>query len=257
MSEERLDAIERALREFRMDDARALIDEELAENPDAAVFYLASLAARNHGQRVEYLRKTLELDPDHARAREELDDAAPPDAPAKLKTAAADAPDSEAADKPRLASLTRRFGALVVDACIVLFATTLIVNANDGFAPLSDALNSVDEVGATAVFRHFQRASIVVSLLLSAVYQVAFMVALNGQTPGKMMYGMRVARQDGRRITALDAITRNVIGYALSQALLLGYLWAYLDEDQQAWHDKMAGTIVIDEPEKPTSESED
>ena len=231
-----------------MDDARALIDEELAENPGAPVFYLASLAARNHGQRMEYLRKTLEYDPDHARAREELDDAKPPEVPAKPAPAAAatETPNAEPSDEPQLASLTRRFGALLLDASIVFSATTLILSANDMVEPLLDAFYSADTVGATAVFRHFQRLIIVINLVVSAVYQVAFMVAFNGQTPGKMLFAMRVARQDGRRITALDAITRNVIGYALSQMLLLGYLWAYLDEDQQAWHDKMAGTIVID-----------
>ena len=236
---DRLAAIQRALDEFRMDEARALAAEELAEKPSATAYYLASLAARNHGQRVEFLQRALQLDPEHARANEELRDMQPPDdrSPAHAET-------KEPA--PRLAGLTRRFAALLFDAAIVSAMTMLALHANDSFAPLQDALYSADEEAATAAFRHFQQATILVNLLISVLYQTAFLTILNGQTPGKVAFKVRVVKQNGKRINIVDALLRNGFGYTVSQLFLLGFIWAWVDDDQQAWHDKMAGTIVID-----------
>ena len=60
---DRLAEIQQALDGFRMEEARALVSEELAENPSAAAFYLASQAALTHGDRVDYLQQALEIDP--------------------------------------------------------------------------------------------------------------------------------------------------------------------------------------------------
>ena len=73
------------------------------------------------------------------------------------------------------------------------------------------------------------------------------MTMFNGQTLGKMAFGLRVVKKNGKRISILDALLRNVFGYTISQIFLLGYVWAALDRERQAWHDKMAGTVVVDE----------
>ena len=245
--DDRLAAIQRALDDFRMDEARELAAAELDENPSASAYYLASQAARNHGQRVEYLERALELDPEHAPAREELRDMKPP-APA--------AADASAAEEPKLAGITRRFYALMIDACVISGMTLALLLADDAVATLQDAMYSVDEVAAAAVFRRFQQATIVVNLLFSVLYHALFMRVFNGRTPGKMVYRMRVVKLDGGRITILDALLRNVFGYAVSQLFLLGFIWAIVDDHQQAWHDKMARTIVVDEREEPESKED-
>ena len=74
---DRLAAIQRALDSFRRDEARALVKEELKENPSAAAYYLAAQAARTEGDRVAYLRKALEIDPDYQAAVDELAELAP------------------------------------------------------------------------------------------------------------------------------------------------------------------------------------
>ncbi|MCY4146570.1 MAG: RDD family protein [Chloroflexi bacterium] len=238
---DRLADIQRALDEFRMDEARALAAEELAEKPSAAAYYLASLAARNHGQRGELLQKALEHDPEHAQAKQEWRDMQPPAAraPASAEPDAKEAP-------PQLAGLTKRFAALLFDAAITSAMTLLVLLINDSFAPLQDALYSADETAATAAFRHFQQSTILYNLVINAFYQTAFMTSLNGRTPGKMIFNLRVVKQSGKRITILDALLRNGFGYTVSQLFLLGFIWAWVDDNQQAWHDKMAGTIVID-----------
>lgn len=249
---DRLAEIQRAIDSFRMEKARALAQEEIDENPSAAAFCLASQAALNHGQRVEFLEKALELDPDFPAARDELGDIAFPaateEAAGAVETAARAKPDAPS-DAPdvKLAGLTRRFLAIMIDAFLVAIATFAVMAVTDAFAPLYDAMYSTDDLAVTAAFNQFQSDTIAVNLAVSAVYNVAFMTLLNGQTLGKLAFKMRVVKKNGRRISVLDALLRNVFGYTVSQIFLLGYLWAIFDDEQQAWHDKMTGTIVVDE----------
>ena len=72
----------------------------------------------------------------------------------------------------------------------------------------------------------------------------------NGQTLGKIVLGLRVVKRNGNRIGIADAILRNVLGYNLSGIFLLGFLWAAVDRERQGWHDKLAGTVVVDERTK-------
>ncbi len=271
---DRLREIQRALDGFRMEEARDLARAQLNEEPSAAAYYLASQAALNHGQRVEYLHKALELDPAYSPAREELSDIAMPAAeessdialpaaeelsvparadaepgkPNAKREEQAEAPENaDSTSDVKLAGLTRRFLALTIDAFIVAIATFAVMAVNDSFAPLYDAMYSADDLSISAAFNQFQTDTIAVNLLVSALYNVAFMTLLNGQTLGKVLFKMRVVKKNGRRISLLDALLRNVFGYTVSQIFLLGYLWAIFDEEQQAWHDKMAGTVVVDE----------
>ncbi len=237
---DRLTEIERALASFRMDEARELVQEELDENPSATAYYLASQAALNHGQRVDYLEKALELDPTYQVAQDELAEMSPEE----VKSKRADEPTET---EFRLAGITRRFLAIIIDGIIVAIATFAIMAVSDSFAPLYDAMYSADDLAVSAAFNQFQTDTIIINLVVSAVYNVVLMTLLNGQTLGKLAFRMRVVKKNGRRVSILDALLRNVFGYTVSQIFLLGYLWAIFDKEQQAWHDKMAGTVVVDE----------
>jgi uncharacterized RDD family membrane protein YckC len=84
----------------------------------------------------------------------------------------------------------------------------------------------------------------VFTFLYILVYYVFFLVVA-GQTPGKALMGLRVVSINGRRLTYLQAILR-VIGYVISAFFLfLGFLWIFVDDRRQAWHDKLARTCVI------------
>jgi uncharacterized RDD family membrane protein YckC len=74
-------------------------------------------------------------------------------------------------------------------------------------------------------------------------YNMGFWM-LAGQTPGKRVMGVRVVRTDGHRLKWGNAIRREV-GYWISAILFLGYLWVLVDNRRQAWHDKLAGTLVV------------
>ncbi len=241
--------IKEALDRFQMERARELIGEELEQNPSAAAYYLASQAALSHGQRIEYLRLATELEPGFQPASDELAQLAPEPveepsvaAPVQEKSVAAPAPRA-----PGLASVSRRWLAIIIDGLIVGGMTLLLVGVSGAFMTLETALLSDDTTLISTAVSQFQNDVLRMNLLVSALYNVAFMSMFNGQTLGKIMLKLRVIKKNGRRIGILDAIIRNVFGYTISGMFLLGYLWAMFDRDNQTWHDKLAGTLVVDE----------
>lgn len=82
-------------------------------------------------------------------------------------------------------------------------------------------------------------------ILLSAIYYITF-TALKGQTPGKMVMGIKVVSTDGLPMTFEKAAMRH-LGYILSYLTLgLGFLIAIWDKNNQCFHDKFAGTYVVE-----------
>jgi uncharacterized RDD family membrane protein YckC len=73
----------------------------------------------------------------------------------------------------------------------------------------------------------------------------ALMWKIKGTTIGGLVCGLKVVRRDGADINWDTAIVR-ALGCFLSMIVVgLGFLWIVFDEDRQAWHDKIAGTLVI------------
>jgi len=85
---------------------------------------------------------------------------------------------------------------------------------------------------------------LVLGLLLS-MYFVGFTAAC-GQTPGKRIMGLHVVNENGTPVDWDAASVRFFIGYPVSLLRLgLGFYWALVDKNNQPWHDKIAGTLVI------------
>lgn len=85
---------------------------------------------------------------------------------------------------------------------------------------------------------------------LAIVAVVAYFVYFwtkDGQTLGNRALNIRVVKTDGSQLTVGGAIVR-YIGYILDSIIFglpIGYIWAAFDSEKQAWHDKIAGTIVV------------
>ena len=71
-----------------------------------------------------------------------------------------------------------------------------------------------------------------------------------GATPGKIALALRIVdAKTGGRPKTLQLIVR-FIAYAVSALpLYLGFLWVAVDRRKQGWHDKIAGTIVVNSEE--------
>jgi uncharacterized RDD family membrane protein YckC len=85
----------------------------------------------------------------------------------------------------------------------------------------------------------------ILSFLIGFAYCWFFWTRMNGQTLGKMLMKIRVVKEDGSPLNDADAVVRYV-GYTLNTLIMmLGWLWALWDSNQQGWHDKLAKTIVV------------
>ena len=83
-----------------------------------------------------------------------------------------------------------------------------------------------------------------VELLLLAIYG-AVMWKLRGATVGGIVFDMQVVRQDGREIDWVTAFVRALSCFLSLAPAGLGFLWIAFDGEKQAWHDKIAGTVVV------------
>ena len=85
-----------------------------------------------------------------------------------------------------------------------------------------------------------------VGFLTGLLYNVYFWTQNNGQTPAKSLFGIRVVSASGGSVNILQAAIRYVGYYINTFLLLLGWLWAIVDADNQGLHDKLASTRVVD-----------
>jgi len=83
-----------------------------------------------------------------------------------------------------------------------------------------------------------------VELLLLAIYG-AVMWKLRGATVGGIVFDMQVVRQDAREIDWVTAFVRALSCFLSLAPAGLGFLWIAFDGEKQAWHDKIAGTVVV------------
>ncbi|MEJ2560439.1 MAG: RDD family protein [Anaerolineae bacterium] len=92
-----------------------------------------------------------------------------------------------------------------------------------------------------------QAKALVASLVVAGFvigYPLFFWI-FTGQTPGKMLLGLRVVTLEGGRLS-LGRAVRRLIGYVLAALpLYLGFVWILADDRRQGWHDKVAGTCVV------------
>jgi uncharacterized RDD family membrane protein YckC len=157
-------------------------------------------------------------------AAEPFASGAPPFAPAA--SPASSAPPPAANMSPQItAALPRagfwvRMGALFLDILLVGFATSLLHPFADGH-----------------LFGDFH-------IVVLAVYG-AVMWKLRGTTVGGIVFDLHVVRLDGRPLDWETAIVRALGCFLSLFVVFLGFIWIAFDHNNQAWHDKIAGTVVV------------
>lgn len=73
----------------------------------------------------------------------------------------------------------------------------------------------------------------------------ALMWKLRGTTVGGIIFGLRVVRLDGREMDWPTAVVRALSCFLSAVVAFLGFIWIAFDPERQAWHDKIAGTVVV------------
>lgn len=81
-------------------------------------------------------------------------------------------------------------------------------------------------------------------LLLGGLYFVGFWLR-GGQTLAMKTWRLRVERRDGGKLTPGQAWLRYLLA-VIGVLMGFGILWALFDRDRQFWHDRIAGTRIVD-----------
>ena len=150
-----------------------------------------------------------------------------------------------------LASPGARLGARIIDVVIMVVAALIIFFVFFAQAGLSSDDSTVTDEEAAALVGGFVLATVAFGIA-ALLYEVT-MIALKGQTLGKMATSVRVVRADNGLVPGWGkSIGRWVIPTALGFIPLVGWLLSLLvyisltwDRARQGWHDKAAGTLVV------------
>ena len=138
------------------------------------------------------------------------------------------------APAPVIAGIIARIGAGIIDAVLLLGITVAVIY----FTLAITGLTLID----LGIIPRIPMAAFLI--LLNGGYLVTF-TAASGQTIGKMITGIRVEGDDGRRVDMAGAVLR-AAGVALTLATLgLGFLPALFGARRRALHDRLAGTQVV------------
>lgn len=135
------------------------------------------------------------------------------------------------------AKLSRRSYAFFIDS-LILVVLALFVNF-DLFTSLT--VNSSDED-----FLRIQTEILKIYFPMTLIYQWLF-VSMYGATLGKILMKIRVIDlQTGDTPSAMVSLNRSIVRIVSELVMNFGFLWAFLDPNRQAWHDKSSRTLVID-----------
>jgi uncharacterized RDD family membrane protein YckC len=123
-----------------------------------------------------------------------------------------------------------RLIALLADSAIVFLLSALIIAG-----------------AAMAVGPEVLVPIVLVVTLAGALYWPLMHASRRRATFGKSIVGLRVTRFDGRRISLLRSLWREIAKFFSSAVLLLGYIMAGFTPRKQALHDLMSATYVVRE----------
>lgn len=145
-------------------------------------------------------------------------------------------------DQPAPASCSARLMAHLIDLSLLLMLhiAALFIMATGLFPYIAPTIPTL--VG-TSLFLLVQQSF---SLPLGAFLYFTVFHALGGQTPGKLMLGIKVIATGARKEMTLAQSFLRSCGYVLSALPLgAGFLWAVVEKSHLAWHDQLADTMVV------------
>ncbi len=134
----------------------------------------------------------------------------------------------------KLVGFWRRWTGLIVDEVIILVVMSVLSQA---FLNEYVLLN----------LSHPQYTNfMLLAVGLSILYTFGFLLLNQGQTIGMQLAGIQLKRENGKSLEFITIFVRFLGAMLSALAFRLGYLWCAWDNKKQTWHDKMAGTIVVE-----------
>lgn len=151
-----------------------------------------------------------------------------------------------------VAGIGSRFLAVFADTLlqIVIYAVIILL-----FVLI---VSSAPKTAAGALSRNGEKWLVAIFILINFAmywgYFTLFEAFKNGQTPGKMLFKLRVIQDSGRQITFFEAMTRNLIRIVdvIPGFYLVGVITMACNRQHKRLGDLAAGTLVVHE--RPSNE---
>jgi len=139
-----------------------------------------------------------------------------------------------------LAGFWWRLMAYITDTIIMSYPLSFV--APPGLAEIFNrALNSTATSADFFVILKYN----LISFIMIAVYHSAFESSAFQGSLGKKLFKILVVDADGRKLSFIRALGRNMGKIVSTFAIYIGYLSVLWDTHKQAWHDRWAKTYVI------------
>src|SRR5580692_6938736 len=145
-----------------------------------------------------------------------------------------------------LAGIGSRFLAILIDlliqGAVLIILALIFVGLGFGFRGAGFGRSSSAGVWIVAIL-------VFVFFLITYGYYILFESIWNGQTPGKRITHIRVIKDSGQPITAIDAVGRNLLRLVdqLPFAYGIGVVCAWISPQSKRLGDYVAGTVVVHE----------
>ena len=136
----------------------------------------------------------------------------------------------------KIAGFVTRLLATIIDLMSIFMTMGLIIviaNTTADFFKLPEDITLLVRIFATGV-----------AAIVPFTYHFIFL-ALVGQTPGKIVMGIRVLKTNGETLSLRIVVQRIIFYYLVALPLFAGFVWVLVYNKRRGWHDHLAGTIVV------------
>jgi uncharacterized RDD family membrane protein YckC len=165
--------------------------------------------------------------------------------------------------EPEYVGFWKRFLAFLIDSLVfsLILSPVMLALYGGGYfgklnAEMAALLVSSGDPNADAfrIMEILGRSDSAVMALGDIRVQIGFVVAtilcwrFRGATPGKMLVKARIVTAEGLAQPSTGRLIGRFLAYFVSIVpAFLGFLWIAFDRRKQGWHDKLAGTVVIEQ----------
>jgi uncharacterized RDD family membrane protein YckC len=143
------------------------------------------------------------------------------------------------------AGFFKRFIATIVDGLILMTVNLIFQTAFTFVSSMALNMGTMSDIEIDSAISIINGIGSVITIVINLIYTIGFLM-LRGATPGKMALKLVVVATSGEKASFGKIALREMVGKFISTLFfLLGYFWIIWDDKKQAWHDKIAGTVVI------------
>jgi len=140
----------------------------------------------------------------------------------------------------KLSSLSKRFGALIIDGIIISIIAKLCS------FPFGFSFTPWNDFGSGFHFWQFAEYSTWTGFIGFLYYSI-MESSTRSATFGKQAMHIKVFDEDGNNLNLAKAMVRNLIKVICGSTFIFGFIVASFTKNKQALHDLLAGTVVVEE----------